>query len=224
MKKEKKEKKRLEKLAKEHGASSLFSGPAAHGGGSHGQAPMMPAMPLMPQEPVHHQSNPAHQNTPGYTAPPPSGYRIPLTTNAALPAQQQLGVAPCHEADGSPVYFGSALFENSVHPCKITPHLSEHCGVPYAGSEYWHHGRFDLLPFDPNTMELVTTNWGQIPQGRRPIEGGYEEDGAKLYHAVGLVSGVRVPGKAGAHLGGCNVSFAGGEHAVTQNYEILCWK
>ena len=114
--------------------------------------------------------------------------------------------------------------------------------VPYSGQEYAHHGRYDLLPFDPSTMELVPTSRGEIPAGRRPIEGGYEENGAKLYHAVANVQGVKVPGKTGQHLcvrfyhfmmyilhdlifyipnsGGCNVSFGGSEIAI-EHYELL---
>ncbi|KAJ7593047.1 hypothetical protein C8J56DRAFT_930199 [Mycena floridula] len=211
--KKEKEKKRLQKL----GAQSHNAGSVAHGNSS----PMMPPVPMMPIIAPHQN---LQHNSPGYTAPPPSGYRIPLNTNTALPSQQQFGVAPCHEADGAAVYFGSALFEKSVHPCKITPHLSEHCLVPYGGGEHWHHGRFDLLPFDPNTMELVRTSWGEIPHGRRPIEGGYEEDGARLYHGVSIYDGVRIPGKVGAHLRGVNFSYAGAEHTTNENYEILCWR
>lgn len=70
-------------------------------------------------------------------------------------------------------------------------------------------------------MELVPTSYGNIPHGRRPVEGGYEDHGGRLYHAVGLVHGVKVPGKTGTHLGGCNISFGGAEHVITQNYEIL---
>ena len=36
--------------------------------------------------------------------------------------------------------------------------------------------------------------------GRDPIEGGYEEDGSKLYHAAALIGNVTVPGKTGPHL------------------------
>ncbi|KAF9267707.1 hypothetical protein L218DRAFT_954898 [Marasmius fiardii PR-910] len=166
-----------------------------------------------------------HQNAPSPSgnAPPSSGYRVPLTTTSAFPSQQA-GQPPCYDADGSPVFIGSALFPNSVHPCKIGPHLSPPCMVPYGGQEYAHHGRYDLLPFDPNTMELVSTSRGEIPAGRRPIEGGYEEDGSKLYHAVVNVQGVRVPGKTGPHLGGCNVSFGGAEIVISDRYEILCWR
>jgi len=96
--------------------------------------------------------------------------------------------------------------------------------VAYGGNERPHYGRYDLLPFTPDTMELVRTSHGHIPPGRRPVEGGYEEHGARLYHAVAEVNGVRAPGKTGEHLAACNVGFGGGEHTVTTNYEILCWK
>lgn len=133
--------------------------------------------------------------------PPPSGFRVPLTTTAPFPDPSQAGQPPFYDADGvSPVFIGSALLNGSVHPCKIGPHLQPFASVPYGGAEYSHHGRFDLLPFRPDQMEFVYTSHGVIPSGRRPIEGGYEEDGNKLYHAVAVVNGVRVPGKTGEHL------------------------
>lgn len=68
-------------------------------------------------------------------------------------------------------------------------------------------------------MEFVRTSRGQIPPGRRPVEGGYEENGwhavvtkpakpnsskyftgSKLYHGIATVNGVQVPGKTGLHL------------------------
>jgi len=183
----------------------------------------------MPQEPGEKGLFSHHQQAapPSYTppAPPPSGYRLPLSTSSQFPTPQHLGQAPCYDLDGtSPVYLGSALFEKSVHPCKIGPHLNPPCSVPYGGQEFGHHGRYDLLPFTPETMEFVRTSEGRIPAGRRPVEGGYEENGEKLYHAVGLVNGVRVPGKTGSHLGGCNVAFGGREHIIRENYDILCWR
>ncbi|KAH8118026.1 hypothetical protein DFH11DRAFT_1498014, partial [Phellopilus nigrolimitatus] len=144
----------------------------------------------------------ASPQPPPYSRPPPSGYRIPLTTEAPFPSMQQAGQAPCIDSDGiSPVYFGSALFPNAVHPCKIAPHLHTPCRVPYGGQESEHKGRFDLLPFTQD-MELIHVTGGQIPPGRRPVEGGYEENGNKLYHAVATINGVRVPGKCGEHLVG----------------------
>ncbi|KAI0049740.1 hypothetical protein FA95DRAFT_1470657, partial [Auriscalpium vulgare] len=156
------------------------------------------------------------------TAPPPSGYRIPLTTGAPFPSAQQIGNPVCYDADGtSPIFLGSAIFPNAVHPCKIAPNLQPPCRVPYGGGEHEHNGRYDLLPFDPATMEFVRTGHGQIPAGRRPVEGGYEDHGAKLYHAMATVQGVRVPGKTSQHLDGCNVAFGGGEHIVRDGYDIL---
>ena len=46
-------------------------------------------------------------------------------------------------------------------------------------------------------MEWVITS---VPAGRRPIDGGHEENGEKLYHAAAIISGVKVPGKTGRHL------------------------
>ena len=131
---------------------------------------------------------------------PASGYRIPLDPNAPFPSPDQLGRPPTTDFDGStPVFIGSAIFPDSVHPCKIIPSLHPPCRVPYGGSEVAHHGRYDLLPITQD-MEWVPTRDGQIPPGRRPVEGGYESHGSKLYHALGFIQGVYVPGKAGEHI------------------------
>ena len=145
--------------------------------------------------------------------------------------------APFADRDGSPVFFGSAFLGRSIHPCKVAPRLPPCCRVPFGGSEVAHHGRYDLLPFTPDTMELVTAAYGQLPPGRRPVEGGYEENGARLYHAVAVVDGVRVPGKTGEHLvstmrshlesypnyyqTGCHVAYGNRECVINENYEVL---
>ncbi|KAL4074761.1 hypothetical protein V8B97DRAFT_1868147 [Scleroderma yunnanense] len=154
---------------------------------------------------------------------PLSGYRIALDISSNFPEPYATKEPPCFDADGkSPVFVGSAILaDHSVHPCKIAPQLNPVCRVPYGGVEVAHYGRYDLLPFDPATMEWVTTSRGRIPYGREPVYGGVEDNGAQLYHAIGVVDGVRVPGKTGEHLGGCNVAFNGGEHSITYNYDIL---
>ncbi|KAI0689994.1 hypothetical protein BC835DRAFT_1281783, partial [Cytidiella melzeri] len=151
----------------------------------------------------------------------PSGYRVPLTTSQSFPSISEAGQPVSYDLGGrSPIYMGSALMERSVHPCKIAPALTPVCRVPYDGREFEHNGRYDLLPFDPNTMEWVRADSGRLPVGRRPVEGGYESHGAKLYHALAVVNGVKVPGKVGEHLGAAHVAFGGGEHAIRE-YEVL---
>ena len=44
------------------------------------------------------------------------------------------------------------------------------------------------------------TGAGRVPPGKRPVEGGYEEGGEALFHAMAVVDGVNVPGKTGVHL------------------------
>jgi hypothetical protein len=155
------------------------------------QMPNMPGSDNPPPYPAH--TRPA--------APPPSGYRVPLTTEQPFPNQMQTRYPPFVDSDGrNPIFIGSALMERAVHPCKIGPTMSPPVRVPYAGTEYAHHGRYDLLPFDPEAMEWVRTSHGRIPPGRRPIEGGYEEGGQKLYHAAANMHGCMVPGKTGEHL------------------------
>jgi hypothetical protein len=174
-----------------------------------------PHMPGMGNSQQHLEHPPAYAPPP-YT-PPASGDRFALTTTGPFPTQQA-GPHPCIDADGSPVFIGSALFysntgpstggrPDSVHPCKIAPHLTPACRVPYGGGEHEHHGRYDLLPFVPQLMEWVLASRGQIPKNRRPIEGGVENHGAKLYHAVAKVGNIWVPGKTGAHLV-CTASYA----------------
>jgi len=201
------------------------------------QAPAMPQFPsdhapAMPQFPPGHaidQKSPGGglSSPPPYAsvaAPPPSGFRIPLTATGAFPDPQTLGQPPCYDVDGSPIYIGSALMGNSVHPCKIGKQLQPYVSVPYGGGEHGHHGRYDLLLYRPDQMEFVLTSYGRIPPGRRTIDGGYEDHGAKLYHAAAFINGVRVPGKTAEHLGACNVAFGGTEHIIQTNYDILCWR
>ncbi|KIY44032.1 hypothetical protein FISHEDRAFT_52145 [Fistulina hepatica ATCC 64428] len=179
----------------------------------------------MPSYPEHLSFPSTRDDPPSYEfaarAPPSSGYRIPLTSKAPFPSAEQLGPPPCYDANGQPIYIGSAILERSVHPCKIGAHLQTHVALPFGGEEHAYEGRYDVLPFVPSQMEFVRTSHGQIPPGRRPVEGGYEEGGSKLYHAMATINGVRVPGKTGIHLSGCNVPFGGREHVIRDDYEIL---
>ncbi len=138
---------------------------------------------------------------------PPSGYRIPLgmpgpASPTSFPGIERTREAPFTDADGkSPVFIGSALLQDSVHPCKIIPSVqAQPCRIAYGGGEINHEGRYDILPFIPAHMEFVPTSNGFVPHGRQPVKGGFEQDGTELYHAVAVIDGVKVPGKTGVHL------------------------
>ncbi|KAJ7165496.1 hypothetical protein C8R43DRAFT_986572 [Mycena crocata] len=161
---------------------------------------------------------------------PSSGFRIKLSTDSPLPRQEleRAGRAPFSDLDHSPVYVGSAIIMHndgqtpkSVQPGKISPHLHPACMIPFGGREIGHHGRYDVLIMEDGAMEWVRTSHGRIPDGHTPVEGGYEENHDKLYHAAARVDNIMVPGKTGHHLGAAHVSFGGQEHVIHENYEIL---
>lgn len=131
---------------------------------------------------------------------PPTGHRIPLDHGVPFPDETITGPPPFRLPDGSPLFIGSGLMSSSVHPCKIDPSRSPACVIPYDGSELGHLGRYDLLPFDPETMEWVPAQGGRVPPGRMAIEGGYEDHGIRLYHAIVMHNGIPIPCKTATHL------------------------
>lgn len=60
-------------------------------------------------------------------------------------------------------------------------------------------------------MKWYDASDGKVPEGREPIQAGYEESGEQLHHALARIQGFWVPGKTGAHLKGANFPFAGRE-------------
>ncbi|SJL10221.1 uncharacterized protein ARMOST_13605 [Armillaria ostoyae] len=149
---------------------------------------------------------------------PDSGFRFSLDGSSPFPQQDLLGPPPCRDWGNKPIYISSVIFDKSVHPCKVRPH--QPCSVAFHGCEIRSKGRFDPLLFNPETMELARTSEGRVPDGRRLIKGGYEEDGMPLYHGV---EGHRAPGKTSPHLNGCLISFDWSKHLnSTKNHEVLC--
>ncbi|GAA6014579.1 hypothetical protein JCM11491_004547 [Sporobolomyces phaffii] len=151
-----------------------------------------------------------------------AGLRVPCSSANAFPTTDLVGKAPFTDLDGGPVFVASALVAGgrSVHPCKVT---NGKCMVSFGGGEHHHQGRFDILPITQE-MEWVAASYGQIPKGRRPVEGGFEENGSHLFHAVLTIDGVSVPGKTGAHLHGANFPWGGGERVEEGGYSVLCWR
>jgi DM9 repeat len=133
---------------------------------------------------------------------------------------------------------------SAVSCVSVTPNFDNCCCLLH----YYIVARYDILPITQE-HEWIPTSHGRVPEGRRPVDGGYEESGHRLYHAVAVVHGCSVPGKTGAHLGaiypsplpfsvsssavcsptpcylcvlgGANVAFGGSEIIVTEGYWIL---
>ncbi|KAF9525770.1 hypothetical protein CPB83DRAFT_858859 [Crepidotus variabilis] len=173
-------------------------------------------------------------NVPGPLPLAPSGIRLAMTSKE-FSLFKRLGESkkpllklksPCDEGPGRYVYIGSILKGRAVLPCKIIPWLGSGYRVitTLHGKEYFYEERrFDLLLYSPDQMEWVAASHGRVPAGRIPIEGGHEENGDKLYHALGVVDGISVPGKTGPHLGCASIPFKG-EKLFHDNYSILCWR
>ncbi|KAK2757729.1 hypothetical protein FQN54_004698 [Arachnomyces sp. PD_36] len=131
------------------------------------------------------------------------GIRVLQQTSAPFPRPSLTGVAPCVDRDGTPVYFATAIdFKGGSHPCKVIGNALPSVRAGYNWEEYGHSGTYEILPFLPELMELVTSSKGQVPPGRLAVRGGAEADGRLLYHAVGNIGNLQVPGKAAPHLEG----------------------
>ncbi|KAK0435967.1 hypothetical protein EV421DRAFT_1145417 [Armillaria borealis] len=157
---------------------------------------------------------------PQTTLQPDSGFRFHWMD--PLPSHDRifLDPPPCRDWGNKPIYISSAIFNKSVHPCKVRPH--QPCSVAFRGREIHSKGHFDPLPFNPDTMELVRTSEGRVPDGRRLIKGSYEENGMPLYHGAAEYKGHRAPGKTSPYLNGRLVSFDWSKHLnSTKNHEIF---
>ncbi|GAA5932883.1 hypothetical protein JCM1841_004625, partial [Sporobolomyces salmonicolor] len=119
-----------------------------------------------------HTSSPQPQPPPYAPAAPPAGLRVPCLSTAPFPGLDLTGPAPFRDLDGSPVYVASALIgASSVHPAKLVATAQgPRCMVSYGGAEKLHEGRYDILPITEQ-MEWVPASYGQVPKGRRAVEG-----------------------------------------------------
>ncbi|KAK7685768.1 hypothetical protein QCA50_011114 [Cerrena zonata] len=143
------------------------------------------------------------------------------------------------------IFLGSALLieqgknSESLQPCPVAVATSTSfsCRVMVNGQEKEHDGHWELLPFDPERMEWVSTWKGSLSSNRTPVEGGYEtidpdSAQASLYHALVTLTGPwgkkeRFIGKGrkALHLQkGCIYNNDGKKHLVHEDYQILCWK
>ncbi|KIM33266.1 hypothetical protein M408DRAFT_152059 [Serendipita vermifera MAFF 305830] len=135
--------------------------------------------------------------------PPLAGFRVNLTMgDSPFPDQNVTGPAPFVDLDGTPVFVGSAVHGGSKQPCKINPTASWKCLFATSGTEVAPTKNYNLLLIDDTFMEWVPTSKGRVPPGRIAVDGGHEEDGGRLYHAVTHWNNLDIPGRAGEqHVG-----------------------
>ncbi len=123
-----------------------------------------------------------------------SGFHIPLDSSTTFPLPDLTGLPSCHDTNGDPIYTGSAIFKRSVLPCKVGSHSPVPCSFPFCSHEIMHTRCYDLLPFNPNTMEFVLMSQGHFPARRKLVKGGHDQDGTLLYHSVATLNGIRISG------------------------------
>ncbi|KAF9525764.1 hypothetical protein CPB83DRAFT_908881 [Crepidotus variabilis] len=137
-----------------------------------------------------------------------AGERLALNTEDPFPRTNELGPRISLESHlgrvtTQPIFLASILQNSSVIPCYATDLFCPYTWFPGNYTENSHEGRFDLLPYSPEQMEWILTSHGNIPPGRQPISGGYDEEGRELYHALAALppdEGLKVPGQTGEHL------------------------
>ncbi|KAF9526414.1 hypothetical protein CPB83DRAFT_858059 [Crepidotus variabilis] len=120
---------------------------------------------------------------------PAAGERLATigTSNDKFPDSAQTGPPAFHNDEA--VFIASAILANSVIPCKMVNRTLKRC-VYFSLNDKKrsaHGGRVDILPYSSQTFEWVKASHGRIPADRKPVEGGYEEDGRLLYHAAGVM-------------------------------------
>ena len=91
------------------------------------------------EQPIHPIPHGGSAHGPGGI--PPQGRRFQTSTTAPFPGVEVTGPPPFSDVGGEPVFVGSCVFERSVHPCKLAPHLRPVCRVGYGGGEDAHEGR-----------------------------------------------------------------------------------
>jgi hypothetical protein len=125
----------------------------------------------------------------------PAGTNLRVTVSD-LPTVTSLPAAT--DLDGTTsLYFGSAILPGEILPGKVVQMRT--CQVLHNDAVVERNVGFSILPFSVE-MELVPTSRGVIPQGRRPVQGNYDVQGRKLYHAMLYAVGRQFPGMCAEHL------------------------
>ncbi|RKP09335.1 hypothetical protein THASP1DRAFT_28859 [Thamnocephalis sphaerospora] len=136
--------------------------------------------------------------------------------NGAVPHRAVQGGA---EADGVPLYVGRGEHKGGMHVGKVSP---QHGGLLISyGTKEIKLKRYEVLTGDASQLRWVVCHGQAMPDGWVPVEGGWEEDGQKLFVAKVQHAGGLHVGKAGPHLYN-GVSFAYDSKELTaESYWVL---
>jgi hypothetical protein len=117
-----------------------------------------------------------------------------------------------------PLYYCRAKIGSSLQLGKIRPGFAG-CVIPYSGREFTIGNYEVLVNLDP-AMPLAVVNAinGFVPQDA--IRAGTDNDGTPLYICSAFFEGGTHPGKLHSSFGGCNISYGGVEHTIS-NYFVL---
>jgi hypothetical protein len=117
-----------------------------------------------------------------------------------------------------PLYYCRAKISGSLQLGKIRPGLGG-CAIPYSGKEFFESSYQVLVNLSPAMpLAVVSANNGFVPQDA--IRAGTDGDGTPLYICSAFFAGGNHPGKLRSSFGGCNISYAGLEHTIT-DYFVL---
>lgn len=163
---------------------------------------------------------------------------LPLLPDGIPPILNRLvleraGNPPIVDVDGCLNFLGSALIleggRHSQYPCRIAVRnpASFTCYICLDGEEKEHYGKWELQPIDEKRMEWVSAGDGNLPEGRKPVKGGYQTFRRSLWYAVATVNSREYIGRAiinskvDKEEGGCYYTSDGNEYFTRGNYRIL---
>src|SRR5579883_2560018 len=124
---------------------------------------------------------------------------------------------------GPPLYFCRGKIKAggaaSLQLGKIRPGFGG-CLVPYSGKEI-SLGSYDVLVSLSPAFPLATVHAinGFVP--RDAIRAGTDADGTPLYMCSAVFGGGTHPGKLHSSFGGCNISYGGVEHTISDYFVLV---
>ncbi|KAF4598399.1 hypothetical protein EYR38_006801 [Pleurotus pulmonarius] len=121
------------------------------------------------------------------------------------------------------LYICRAFMDGGIQLGKASDAFKKGGVIGYGGEEN-HVGTYEILLGDMRGLVWVATH-GKLnvaSLGKRPVEGGRENDGTPLYVAKAPHKGAVHPGKASEKLDGAYIPYDGDEKCIKE-YQVLCY-